>query len=119
MRIVAPPGTVDALPEEVRTNRFVEAVFMDKCRLFGYSEIHTPVFEYGGLFEKGVGKVTDIIEKELYSFTDKSGARLALRPEGTTSVTRAVLQHGLNRELPTRRSYPSPLRRLRRCRWKT
>ena len=105
MRIVAPPGTVDILPEEVRMDRYVESVFMEKCRLFGYSEIHTPVFEYGDLFTKGIGSVTDIIEKELYTFTDKSGTHLALRPEGTTSVTRAVLQHDLCRSLPAKFCY--------------
>lgn len=105
MRIVAPPGTVDTLPEEVRVDRYVESVFMEKCRLFGYKEIHTPVFEYGSLFTKGIGNVTDIIEKELYTFSDKSGAHLALRPEGTTSVTRAVLQHDLLGELPARLCY--------------
>lgn len=105
MRIVAPPGTIDILPEETRMDRFVESVFMDKCRVFGYSEIHTPVFEYSSLFKKGVGHVTDIIEKELYTFSDKQGERLALRPEGTCGVARAVLQHDLCKSLPGRFCY--------------
>lgn len=105
MRIIAPPGTIDILPEEIRMDRFVESVFMDKCRIFGYSEIHTPVFEYSSLFKKGVGHVTDIIEKELYTFCDKQGEKLALRPEGTTSVARAVIQHDLCKKLPGRFCY--------------
>lgn len=105
MQISAPPGTVDILPEEIRRDRFAESVFMDKCRLFGYNEIHTPVFEYSRLFRRGVGHVTDIIEKELYTFSDKHGEKLALRPEGTTSVARAVLQHGLYNNLPSRFCY--------------
>ncbi len=105
MKIVAPQGTIDILPEETRMDRLTERVFMEKCRVFGYSEIHTPVFEYSSLFKKGVGHVTDIIEKELYTFTDKNGERFALRPEGTTGVARAVLEHELYRTLPARFCY--------------
>lgn len=105
MRIVAPPGTQDTLPEEIRMRRFVEDVFMEHCRCGGYSEIHTPVFEYSELFEEGVGHVTDIVEKELYTFTDKNGDRLALRPEGTSSVARAFIQHGMENKLPRKFCY--------------
>ncbi|MGN1098429.1 MAG: histidine--tRNA ligase [Clostridia bacterium] len=105
MRIFAPPGTRDSLPEEIRMRRFVESVFMEHCRCYGYNEIHTPVFEYSELFEDGVGHVTDIVEKELYTFADKHGDRLALRPEGTTGVARAFIQHDMANELPRKFCY--------------
>ena len=105
MRILAPHGTQDGLPGEIRMRRFVESVFMDQCRCYGYGEVHTPVFEYSELFERGVGPVTDIVEKELYTFTDKHGDNLSLRPEGTTGVARAFLQHGMDKNLPLKLCY--------------
>ncbi len=83
----------------------MESVFESHCSCCGYDEIHTPVFEYSELFESGVGHTTDIVEKELYTFNDKHGDRLALRPEGTTSVARALLQHGLLSDLPQKFYY--------------
>ncbi len=105
MSLNAPWGTMDTLPEEMRMRRMVEYIFMEKCRIFGYNEIHTPVFEQSSLFRMGVGHVTDIVEKELYTFSDKHGERLALRPEGTTGVARAVLQHKLYEKLPEKLCY--------------
>lgn len=105
MKFVAPWGTMDTLPDEMRMRRYVEGVFSQQCRVFGYNEIHTPVFEYGSLFRAGVGHVTDIVENELYTFSDKNNEKLALRPEGTASVARAVLQHGLFKELPQKLCY--------------
>lgn len=105
MKFIAPWGTMDTLPEEMRMRRYVENVFSEQCRVFGYSEIHTPVFEYGKLFHAGVGHVTDIVENELYTFYDKNGEELALRPEGTTSVARAVLEHELFGKLPQKLYY--------------
>ncbi len=104
-RIFAPMGTQDGLPEEMRMKRYVESVFMDQCRCFGYGEVHTPVFEYGELFERGVGPVTDIVENELYTFTDKQGDSFALRPEGTTGIARAVIQHEMYKKLPLKLCY--------------
>lgn len=105
MQFIAPWGTMDTLPEEMRMRRYVENVFSEQCRVFGYSEIHTPVFEYGSLFHAGVGHVTDIVENELYTFCDKNGEEFSLRPEGTTSVARAVLQHELYERLPQKLYY--------------
>ena len=104
-RIFAPRGTQDGLPEEIRMKRFVESVFMQHCQCYGYNEAHTPVFEYSRLFERGIGPVTDIVEKEMYTFTDKQGNRLALRPEGTANLTRAVIQHDMIKELPLKLCY--------------
>lgn len=104
-RIFAPRGTQDGLPGEIRMKRFVESVFMQHCQCYGYNEAHTPVFEYSELFERGVGPVTDIVEKEMYAFTDKHGSRLALRPEGTSNLTRAIIQHDLAKELPLKLCY--------------
>ncbi len=104
-RIFAPRGTQDGLPGEIRMKRFVESVFMEHCRCYGYHEAHTPVFEYSELFERGVGPVTDIVEKEMYTFTDKHGERLALRPEGTAALARTIIEHDLTKDLPLKLSY--------------
>ncbi len=104
-RIYAPRGTQDGLPGEIRMKRFVESVFMEHCRCYGYNEAHTPVFEYSELFERGVGPVTDIVEKEMYTFTDKHGDRLALRPEGTAGLARIIIEHDMAKELPLKLSY--------------
>lgn len=104
-RIFAPRGTQDGLPGEIRMKRFVESVFMEHCRCYGYLEAHTPVFEYSELFERGVGPVTDIVEKEMYTFTDKHGDKLALRPEGTAGLARIIIEHDLAKKLPLKLSY--------------
>ena len=90
-------GTHDVLPEEARTWRWVEAVFAEVTRRYGYDEIRVPIFESTELFERGTGFATDVVQKEMYTFLDKKGRRLALRPEATPSVIRAFLEHGLAR----------------------
>lgn len=91
----APRGTQDILPEQASRWRAVEATARRRSELYGFGEIRTPTFEDLSLFVRGVGQATDIVEKELYAFEDKGGDRLALRPEGTASVVRAYLEHGL------------------------
>jgi histidyl-tRNA synthetase len=91
----SPRGTQDILPEEAVIWRYVEARAAEQARRFGYGEIRTPTFEEAGLFLRGVGAGTDIVEKEIYRFQDKGGTDLALRPEGTASVVRAYLERGL------------------------
>jgi histidyl-tRNA synthetase len=99
----APKGTQDVLPDDVAAWRYVESACHRVARTFGYGEIRTPTFEETGLFLKGVGETTDIAEKEMYSFKDKGGAALTLRPEATATVMRAYLEHGLfNRPQPVR-----------------
>lgn len=91
----APRGTRDILPAEVGQWQFVEEKARTLCRLFGYEEIRTPVFEHTELFLRGVGEVTDIVSKEMYTFRDKGDRSLTLRPEYTASVARAYLEHKL------------------------
>ncbi len=111
----APRGTTDILPEEQQYWRFVEEEAVELSRRFGYERIDTPVFESAELFVRGVGDVTDIVEKETYNFDDRGGDRLTLRPEGTAPVCRAYLQHGMhNLPQPVRLYYFMPMYRYER-----
>jgi len=94
MEIKAPRGTRDILGEEVVLWQYLEEVVRRNAHLFGYEEIRTPVFEHTELFARGVGEETDIVQKEMYTFTDKGGRSITLRPEGTAPVVRAYLEHG-------------------------
>jgi histidyl-tRNA synthetase len=89
-------GTHDILPKEARDWQEVEAVAKATFELYGYREIRTPVFEATELFEKGTGQTTDIVQKEMYTFTDKGGRSITLRPEYTPSVVRAIIEHRLD-----------------------
>ena len=91
----SPRGTQDIVPEDAAAWRYVERHAVDAARRFGYGEIRTPTFEDASLFLRGVGEGTDIVDKEIYRFQDKGGSDLALRPEGTASIVRAYLQHGM------------------------
>jgi histidyl-tRNA synthetase len=88
-------GTQDILPEDQPYWRFIEQKIERICHLYGYRRIDTPVFEDAGLFVRGVGEETDIVQKEMYVFEDRGGNKLTLKPEGTASVCRAYLEHGL------------------------
>jgi histidyl-tRNA synthetase len=108
-------GTADILPEEQAGWRYVEQTAVGTCRLYGYQRIDSPTFEEAGLFQRGVGQGTDIVEKEMYTFTDKGGKEITLRPEGTASVCRAYLEHGLhNLPQPVKLYYLAPIFRYER-----
>jgi histidyl-tRNA synthetase len=92
----APRGTADILPEEQSCWRFVEHRAIALCRLYGYQRLDTPAFEDSQLFTRSIGEGTDIVTKEMYTFEDRSGNVLALRPEGTAPVCRAYLEHGMD-----------------------
>jgi len=92
----APRGTADILPEEQPHWRYIEEKALEICRLYGYSRITTPAFEEAGLFLRSVGEGTDIVNKEMYIFKDRSDNEMALRPEGTAPVCRAYLEHGMD-----------------------
>lgn len=111
-----PRGTVDVLPEEARRWQAVEDVFRDVCRRFGYGEIRTPIFEQTELFARSVGETTDIVQKEMYTFTDRGGRSLTLRPEGTAPVVRAYIEHKLyaSPDLPVKLCYLGPMFRYER-----
>ena len=91
----APRGTKDILPDVVGAWIYVENVIRDLCACYGYQEIRTPIFEHTELFQRGIGDGTDVVDKEMYTFTDRSDRSLTLRPENTASVVRAYLQNKL------------------------
>ncbi len=100
-------GAPDWLPPEARVFDAVEAAFLATARLAGYERVRVPVFEQTEVFARGVGASTDIVQKEMYTFTDKGGRSLTLRPEGTAGVLRAALEAGVPRAgaLPVKWSY--------------
>ena len=93
----APRGTFDVLPEQARARRRLEATAAEIFARAGYEPIATPSFEGTDLFERGVGRSTDIVRKEMFTFEDKGGRSLTLRPEGTASICRAYLEHGMQK----------------------
>ena len=93
-------GTHDILPGEVEKWQLVEQTARRLCERYGYVEIRTPIIENEELFAKGTGASTDIVQKEMYSFTDKGGERVTLRPEATPSMVRAYVEHNLDQMLP-------------------
>ena len=99
-------GTKDALPKEIHKNQYIEATALDIAEKFGYKEIRTPVFEHTELFQRGVGDTTDVVQKEMYTFDDKGGRSITLRPEGTAGAVRSYLENGLcNETLPQKVCY--------------
>ncbi len=102
-RYQAPRGTQDVLPEMQPYWQAVYDAIRVVTRLHGFRRIDTPAFEYAGVFEKGSGDTTDIVEKEMYAFEDRGGERLALTPEATPAICRAYLEHGMA-------SLPQPVR---------
>lgn len=99
-------GTEDILPRDSYKWQFVEKILSDEARVYGFSEIRTPVFEQTKLFQRGVGEGTDVVQKEMYTFETKGGESLTLRPEGTAGAARALLEHGLyNDGLPIKAHY--------------
>jgi len=95
MRFTLPRGTQDILPEESKRFLTIENKFREIAEVYGYLEIRTPMFENTELFSRGVGESTDIVSKEMYTFTTRGGDSLTLRPEGTVNTARAVIQNNL------------------------
>lgn len=91
----APRGTKDILPESVGNWIYLEEKIRDICARYGYGEIRTPVFEHTELFRRGIGEGTDVVDKEMYTFLDKGGRSITLRPENTAAAVRAYLQNKL------------------------
>ena len=92
----APRGTSDILPKEQPYWRFIEQKVVNICQLYGYERIDVPAFEDTGLFSRSIGEETDIVQKEMYTFEDRGGNKITLRPEGTAPVCRAYLEHGMH-----------------------
>lgn len=110
-----PRGTNDLLPEQTARWQWVEATIRATSRSYGYQEIRTPMFEHTELFERGIGEATDIVEKEMYTFPDRGGRSITLRPEGTAPVVRAFLENKLYaKPLPAKLYYMGPMFRYER-----
>ncbi|GAB6181998.1 histidine--tRNA ligase [Desulfotomaculum defluvii] len=103
MLTTRPRGTNDILPGEVEKWQFLQQLTGQVCREYGYGEIRTPIFEHTELFTRGVGETTDIVEKEMYTFTDRGDRSVTLRPEGTASTVRAYVENKLH-------ALPQPLK---------
>jgi histidyl-tRNA synthetase len=111
----APRGTFDVLPEQSRARGRIERAAAAIFARAGYEPIATPAFEHTELFERGVGRSTDIVRKEMFSFEDKGGRSLTLRPEGTAPICRAYLEHGMHKQAqPVKLSYLGPFFRHER-----
>ena len=105
LKFRTPRGTRDILPDEIWKWHFVENRLRDIFRTHSFEEIRTPVFEETELFARGIGQTTDIVQKEMYTFTDKGGKSFTLRPEMTASVMRAFLQHHLGEQRTVQKLY--------------
>lgn len=113
--IIAPKGTKDVTPSEAFKWHFVEDTIKERADIYGYREMRTPTFEYTELFQRGVGDTTDVVQKEMYTFTDKGGRSLTLKPEGTAGAVRSFVEHGLyNSALPLKAYYFIPVFRYER-----
>lgn len=107
-------GTHDLLPDEARRHRLVEEIAFDIAKRYGFGEIVTPIFEFTDVFSRNLGETTDVVSKEMYTFTDRSGESLTLRPEGTAGVARAFISGGLSQHLPLKLFYRGPMFRYER-----
>lgn len=115
MAIKAPRGTRDVLPGESYKWHYVEDMFRKICAEFGYQEIRTPIFEDTELFRRGVGSTTDVVQKEMYTFEDRGGRSITLKPEVTAPVVRAYIEHRLYAEVqPVKAYYATPCFRYER-----
>ena len=98
MLTTAPRGTKDIMPSDVNAWRYLEETMRKICAQYGYKEIRTPVFEHTELFQRGIGDTTDVVEKEMYTFTDRGNRSITLRPENTASAVRAYVEHKLSKD---------------------
>jgi histidyl-tRNA synthetase len=115
MKYTRPRGTQDIIPPDVYLWRSVEEVFNDTFERYGYEPIRTPIFEHTDVFLRSVGEATDIVSKEMYTFVDRGGRSVTLRPENTAAVIRAYLENGLHRRGGiTRLCYTGPMFRYDR-----
>jgi len=105
MKYQRPKGTKDILPKDINKWQFAENCIRDVMNLFNFSEIRTPTFEHTELFTRGIGSETEIVGKEMYTFVDKSGHSLTLKPEMTAPVIRAYIENGMANESPLHKLY--------------
>ena len=106
-----PRGTNDFLPAETPRWQYVERTLLSTAALYGYGEIRTPTFEHTELFNRSVGDTTDVVQKEMYTFEDKGGRSITLRPEGTAGTLRSAIEQVLNIAATVRLVPPGTLAR--------
>jgi histidyl-tRNA synthetase len=114
MSIKSIKGMNDLLPEKIHSWQALEAIFHELFKMYDYREIRTPLVESTALFSRSIGELSDIVSKEMYTFEDRNGGFITLRPEGTASVVRAGLQHGLFHNQQRRIWYQGPMFRYER-----
>lgn len=116
MAFQIPRGTQDILPTEVERWQFIEEKAKEICRLYQYKEIRTPIFEHTELFLRGVGESTDVVQKEMYTFEDRKGRSITLRPEGTASTVRSFVENKMyaSPAQPVKLYYIGPMFRYER-----
>ena len=107
-------GTADLLPEDKARHNHVVSVALDVASRYGFADMATPLFEFTQVFSRPLGATSDVVTKETYSFEDRGGTGLTLRPEGTASAMRAVISNGLTQSLPLRWFYAGPMFRYER-----
>ena len=108
--IQKPKGTKDVLLEDIDKWTQIEAISFNTFESYGYKQVRIPTFEYTELFERGVGDTTDVVQKEMYTFEDKGGRSITLRPEGTAGIVRAFIENGLSsKTLPFKVYYAMPM----------
>src|SRR5712691_2376158 len=107
-------GTQDLLPDMARRHRRVSETARETAALYGFAEIATPIFEFTEVFRRPIGEHTDIVAKEMYTFTDRGGEEVTLRPENTAGVVRAVISNGLAQSIPLKFFYSGPMFRYER-----
>ncbi len=114
MQLRSPRGTHDIFGDEARRHRRVAETGRRIAELYGYGEMATPIFEFTGVFARSLGETSDVVAKEMYSFQDRGGEEITLRPENTASVMRAILQHGMLQAVPLRFFYAGAMFRYER-----
>ena len=107
-------GTRDLLGDDYAKYYYLSHVAFDTLSAYGYQGIETPIFEYTSLFQRGLGETSDVVGKEMYTFPDRGGDSLTLRPEGTASIARAIISSGLTQTLPQKLFYRGPMFRYER-----
>jgi histidyl-tRNA synthetase len=107
-------GTHDLLPDDMRRHRHIAGTAREIAERYGFGEIATPIFEFSEVFQRSLGDTSDIVTKEMYSFADRGGEQITLRPEGTASIARAFISGALSQQLPVKLFYRGPMFRYER-----
>src|SRR5438552_7632730 len=107
-------GTQDLLPEQMRRHRHVAETARQVAERYGFEEMATPIFEFTEVFARPIGEATEVVAKQMYSFLDRGGEELTLRPEATAGIVRAVISNGLAQAAPLKFFYAGPMFRYER-----